>query len=101
MTIRRNHPTDAWRRGTFVRVDGGANHSFTFGHSVTIELTPGRHSLFAGESLLQRTIRFDVAPGEHAEFTIVCQPPVPGFGFLSGLRFVPGSVRVLRSTHRK
>lgn len=100
VTICRDHHQDAWGRRTFARVDMGANHTFTFGHVVTIALTPGRHSLYVGESPLERTVRFEVGEGEHLKFTLICQPPIPGFGFLARLGFVPASVRILRSTQK-
>lgn len=100
VTICRDHPEDAWRRHTCARVDGGANHTFTRGHTVTISLTPGRHSLYVGERPFQRTVRFEVAAGEHPKFTLICEPPVPGGGFLARLGFVPCTVRILRSTQK-
>jgi hypothetical protein len=100
VTICRDHPEDAWRGRLYARVDGGAHHTFTRGHTITIALTPGSHALFAGESFLRRTVRFEVAAGEHPKFTLIGQPPLPGLGFLARLSFVPGSIRILRSTTR-
>lgn len=97
VTICRDHPDDAWRGRLYARVDGGAHHTFTRGHTITIELTPGRHALFAGEAPFRRTVRFDVAPGEHPRFTLIGQPPLPGFSFLARLSFVPGAMRILRT----
>lgn len=97
VTIRRDHPEDAWRRRVYVRVDGGANHQFNIGHSITMELTPGEHSLNTGDGPRRRTIRFTVAPGEHVRFTLVGRAPARGLEFLARVPFVPGRLRILRT----
>jgi hypothetical protein len=98
VTIRREHSEDQWRRRVYARVDGGATHEFNAGYTVTIELKPGEHSLNTEDGLRRRTIRFTVAPGEHAKFTLVGRPPARGLEFLAGVKFVPGRLQILRTT---
>ncbi len=97
VTIRRDDPDDARQRRIYARVDSGAHHEFRFGYTITVEVKPGQHALFAASGLFRKTIRFAVAPGEHANFSVISRPPLPGAGALVRRGWVPGRVTIIRT----
>jgi hypothetical protein len=97
VTVRRNHARDARQPRIFARVDHGANHTFTYGHAVTVSLTPGPHVLNVRYGLYRRGIKFTVAPGEHARFMLIGLPRIPGLGALARRRLAPSKVEIERS----
>jgi hypothetical protein len=96
VTIRRDDPGDARQRHIFVRVDNGATHDFTYGHSIAIELKPGAHAITVGSGWLSRTQQFNVAPGEQARFVLVGRPLIPGMRALVRVGWLPGHATVVR-----
>ncbi len=49
-------------------LDGETVARLRAGRSATIDVTPGHHTLRANNTLMWKTIGFDVAPGEHVRF---------------------------------
>jgi hypothetical protein len=69
--LSRMHPADCGQRQVFVRVDGGARIALTFGQSVTFDVQPGQHLLFAHNTLFRKHVRFAIEPSEHLEFVFI------------------------------
>ena len=71
LTIARTHPSDFGERQVFVRLDGGSRIALVYGESFTDELKPGSHTLRVHNTLVWKTVRFTIEPGEHLECQIV------------------------------
>ncbi len=82
VTVTRNLPIDVQQRQVFVALDGKPWATLVFGQSATREIPAGRHALRAHNTLVWKTLSFDVRPGEHVEFDIANRP---GRSLLSAL----------------
>jgi hypothetical protein len=71
ISLTRRHPSDCEQRQVFVRIDGGARIALVFGESVTVEVQPGRHLLFAHNTLFRKRVSFVIEAAEHLEFELV------------------------------
>jgi len=69
--LRRIHPSDCGQRQVFVRLDAGPRIALVYGDSVTIEVQPGRHELFAHNTLFRKRVPFAIEPAEHLEFVVI------------------------------
>jgi hypothetical protein len=74
LTVRRNLPIDVQQRQIFVSLDGKPWATLVFGQSVTKEIPPGAHQLRAYNTLVWKTLSFEVAPDGHVEFDIANRP---------------------------
>ena len=74
LTVRRNLPIDVQQRQVFVSLDGKPWATLVFGQSATKEIPPGTHQLRAHNTLVWKTLPFEVAPGGHVEFDIANRP---------------------------
>jgi hypothetical protein len=70
VTVTRNLPSDVGQRQIYVSLDGERVATLLFGQSVTREIAPGRHRIRANNTLVWKTLSFDVAPGEHVDFVL-------------------------------
>jgi hypothetical protein len=68
VTVRRTSPKDIGHRQVILSLDGRPLVTLTNGQWVTREIAAGPHSLKAYNTLVSKTIDFEVAPGGHAEF---------------------------------
>jgi len=68
ITVSRNSAEDVQQRQIIVKLDGERIGDLMFGDSVTREITSGHHRLVVDNTWNWKTVEFDVAPGEHAEF---------------------------------
>lgn len=71
LTIARTHPSDFGERQVFVRLNGGPRIALVYGESLTDELRPGSHTLRVHNTLVWKTVRFAIEPGEHLECLII------------------------------
>jgi hypothetical protein len=69
--LRREHSSDCQQRQIFVRLDGGERIALVYGDTVTIEVRPGSHHLFAHNTLFWKTVPFAIEPAEHLEFELI------------------------------
>lgn len=83
VTIARRDGGDARERQVVIALDGEKVATLMFGGSVTREVAPGRHRLRAHNTLVWKTLDFEVQPGESAAFTVVNRPGRGTFGLLS------------------
>ena len=77
ITVTRDAPEDVQIRQLVVSIDGKQAAILLFGESMTRELAPGLHRLRIHNTLVWKTLEFDLAAGEHARFTAVNRA---GFG---------------------
>jgi len=71
LTVRRTAPDDVQDRQVYLSVDGDDWATLMYGREVTREIAPGRHTLKANNTLVRRTVVFDVRPGEHIRFQCI------------------------------
>jgi hypothetical protein len=82
VTITRQHPDDVRQRQVVTSIDGAPLGTLMFGESVTREVPPGRHRLRAHNTLFWKTHELDLAPGEHARFSVVNRTGPGSFSLL-------------------
>lgn len=71
LTVERISPEDVQQRQVVVALDGAPFAQLLYGQRVTRDIPPGRHRLRAHNTLVWRTVDFDVRPGEHLRFAAV------------------------------
>ncbi len=98
LVIARTSDEDARERQVVVSIDGQKAATLMFGGTFTREVAPGTHRLRAHNTLVWKTVDFDVKPGETAAFTVVNRPGRGTFGLLSVLGARPLYVEVRRET---
>jgi hypothetical protein len=91
VTVTRTAPGDLELREVIVRLDRGPRIVLMYGGEFTLEVPPGRHRLFAHNTLVWRTLEFAVEPGEHLEFAILNWR---GRFLTSLLGFIPAPARL-------
>lgn len=69
ITVSRTSKEDFGERHLVVSVDGTKLADLLFGQTMTRELEPGRHRLKVHNTLVWKTLEFDLAPGEHVTFS--------------------------------
>ena len=85
ITVTRTDARDIGYREVFVALDGESIAILRNGDSVTRDVTPGRHRLRAHNTLIWKTIEFDLQPGEHARFITINKA---GWGTYSVLAWI-------------
>ena len=96
VTVSRVSAEDAQERQVVVSLDGKPLATLMFGDEVTREIEPGPHRLRAHNTLVWKTINFDVEAGATARFSIVNRPGGGTFGLLSILGARPLYLTVTR-----
>lgn len=71
ITVRRTAADDVQDRQVYVSLDGEEWGTLHYGRQLTREIAPGRHTLKASNTLVRRTVAFDVTPGEHVRFQCI------------------------------
>jgi hypothetical protein len=74
VSVSRNLPEDVRQRQVYVSFDGQAWATLLFGQSATREVAPGTHRIRANNTLVWKTVAFEVGPGEHVQFDIANRP---------------------------
>jgi hypothetical protein len=80
ITVTRTSEDDVRIRQLVVSIDGESAGTLLYGESITKELEPGSHRLRVHNTLVWKTVDFDLHAGEHARFTAVNRA---GFGTYS------------------
>jgi hypothetical protein len=80
ITVTRASEDDLRIRQLEVSIDGKPAGTLMFGDSLTREFEPGPHRLRVHNTLVWRTVDFELRPGEHVRFTAVNRA---GFGTYS------------------
>jgi hypothetical protein len=71
LTVERTSATDVQYRQIVVSLDGQPFATLLYGESETQEITAGQHRLRAHNTLVWRTVTFDVSDGEHVRFAVI------------------------------
>lgn len=74
VTVTRNSDKDVQHRQVIMSIDGEPFGNLLFGKSVTKPIAPGHHTIKAYNTLVWKTLEFDLAEGEHATFSVVNIP---------------------------
>lgn len=71
ITIARTHATDVGLRQLVISLDGERLGDLLFGESVQRDVAPGPHRLRVSNTLVWKTLEFDVRPGEQVRFEAI------------------------------
>ena len=92
LTITRDHPHDFQDRSVHIWVDGERWENLAYGKSLSREVTPGRHTIKAHNTLFGTTLEVEAAGGE--EVRVKCQNGLTGGGMLMILMMGVAYLRV-------
>lgn len=71
VTIARTHASDVGLRQLVITLDGERLCDLMFGDSVQRDVAPGPHRLRVSNTLVWKTLEFDVKPGEQVRFEAI------------------------------
>ena len=71
LSVERAAPADVRTRQVVLSLDGEPLATLLFGERVTRDIAEGPHRLRAHNTLVWKTIEFDVSPGEHVRYSVV------------------------------
>lgn len=71
LTVRRTARDDVQDRQVYLSLDGQDWTTLYYGKEASIEIAPGRHTLKANNTLVRRSVEFEVRAGEHVRFQCV------------------------------
>ena len=74
VTITRTHKDDFKQRQLVVWLDGERLGDLMFGESVSRDVQPGPHKLRVSNTLVWKTVSFEVKPGEQVRFEAINRP---------------------------
>jgi len=89
LVVARTLPTDAAQRQVYVLLDDERIATLLFGERVERDIAPGPHRLRLNNTLVRKTIDFDVSPGEVAEFRFANRPGRLALPFLAVMGVAP------------
>ena len=71
VTIVRTHASDVKHRQLVITLDGERLGDLLFGESMQRDVAPGKHRLRVSNTLVWKTVEFDVKPGEQVRFEAI------------------------------
>ena len=71
VTITRTHQSDFGQRQLIITVDGERLGDLMFGDAIRRDVAPGSHTLRVSNTLVWKTVTFDVKPGEQVRFEAI------------------------------
>lgn len=74
VTVERTAESDVRHRQVIVSIDDQPFATLLFDQSATKAFAPGHHKLKAYNTLVWKTVEFDLAAGEHARFQVINRP---------------------------
>lgn len=98
LTVRRTSKDDVQDRQVYIYVDGEDWATLMYGKTVTREIAPGRHVLKANNTLVRKSVEFDVKPGEHVKFQCINKPHWTAMMFMAFLGAAFLTVRLVRES---
>lgn len=96
LTVRRTSKDDVQDRQVYLYVDGEDWATLMYGKTCTREIAPGRHVLKANNTLVRKSVEFDVKPGEHVRFQCINKPHWTAMMFMAFLGAAFLTVRLER-----
>jgi len=96
LTVRRTADDDVQDRQVYLSVDGEDWVTLLYGQEVSRELAPGPHTLKANNTLVRKTVTFDVRPGAHVRFQCTNKAHWTGMLFMAFLGAAVLTVRLER-----
>lgn len=96
VTIARTHPTDVKHRQLVITLDGDRLGDLLFGESTQRDVNPGTHRLRVSNTLVWKTVEFEVKPGEQVRFEAINRAGMLSFALLILLGAAPLYVTVTR-----
>ena len=74
VTVSRTSDEDFKQRQLVIWIDGEKLGDLMFGHAFSRDVAPGRHTLRVSNTLVWKTVTFDVKPSEQVRFEVVNRP---------------------------
>ncbi|HEX6465135.1 MAG TPA: hypothetical protein VFZ98_11795 [Vicinamibacterales bacterium] len=74
VTVSRTSDEDFKERQLVIWIDGERQADLMFGHAFSRDVAPGRHTLRVSNTLVWKTVSFDVSPAEQVRFEAVNRP---------------------------
>jgi hypothetical protein len=71
VTITRTHQSDFRQRQLIITLDGERLGDLLFGDAISRDVAPGSHTLRVSNTLVWKTVTFDVKPGEQVRFEAI------------------------------
>lgn len=98
LTVARQSDEDIQDRQIYLYLDGEDWATIYYGQTITREIPPGRHVLKANNTLVRRSVEFDVRPGGHVRFRCVNRPHWTTMLFMAVLGAAIVTVDLVRET---
>ncbi len=98
LTVRRTAVDDVQDRQVYLSLDGEDWVTLYYGKEAAREIAPGRHHLKANNTLVRRTVEFDVKPGEHVRFQCINRAHWTSMLFMAFLGAAILTVRLVRES---
>ena len=83
ITVARTSPNDVRVRQIYISLDGKTVAELLFGEAFTADVDAGSHRLRANNTLVWKTLDFELRPGEHAHLNVVNRPGPGTYGMLT------------------
>jgi hypothetical protein len=96
LTVRRTGKDDVQDRQVYLTLDGEEWATIFYGKEITREIAPGRHTLKANNTLVRKTVVFDVAPGEHVRYQCINKAHWTAMMFMAFLGAAFLTVKLIR-----
>lgn len=74
VTVTRTSDKDVQHRQIIVSIDGEAFATLMYGQSASKEIAPGKHTIKAYNTLVWKTMAFEIAEGQDVEFSVINLP---------------------------
>src|SRR5262245_20669472 len=98
VTVTRDAANDVRQRQVLVSIDEGPRATLMFGDSVTLEVSPGTHTLKTYNTLVKKNVDFTASDNEEIVFQISNHPGRMTLGFLSLIGVAPLFLTVTRKS---
>lgn len=98
VTVTRTSDKDVQYRQIIITIDGEPFATLLYGQTVSHVIAPGHHTIKAYNTLVWKTLEFDLAEGEDIRFSVVNIPGRWSFPLVALLGAGPIYVRLERVT---
>ena len=96
ITVRRSAVDDVQDRQVYMSFDGEEWGTLYYGHELTREVAPGRHTIKANNTLVRRSVTFDVKAGEHVRYQCINKAHWTAMLFMAFLGAAVLTVKLVR-----